>query len=406
MEYLIHEFDNGIRLVHKHVTSIVAHFGIIVQTGSRDEKEAEHGMAHFIEHVIFKGTKKRKAYHILSRLEDAGGEINAYTTKEETCIYSSFLKQDYERVIDLIHDILFHSTFPEKEINREKNVILDEILSYYDSPSELIFDDFEEQVYNGLPIGRNILGTEKNLESFSRSDILSFMNNNYATSEIVLSSVGNIDFNKLVLLCGKYFGLEPEKKRIRKRIVPNGYKPEFKSMKKDTFQVHCIVGNLAYKVSDERRIGLHLLTNILGGPGMNSRLNMSLRERNGYSYNVESHYTPYADTGIFMVYFGCDKEKFDKSLSLVYKEFENICKIRMGTLQLSKAKKQLIGQVAISNESNEHLMLAIGKSLLVFDKVDSLEEITKKIEAVNTDQILEIANEILGKKQLSVLKYL
>jgi predicted Zn-dependent peptidase len=405
MEYSIHLFDNGIRLVHKHVASMVAHFGIVVHTGSRDEKENEHGMAHFIEHVLFKGTRKRKAFHILSRLENAGGEINAYTTKEETCIYSSFLKQDYERSIELIYDIFFHSSFPEKEINREKQVILDEILSYHDNPSELIFDDFEEQVFKGMPIGRNILGTEKNLEAFTRKDILDFLKNNYATREIVLSSVGNIDFNRLVLLCGKYFGMEPEKKRIRNRLVPNGYNAEFKSIIKDTYQIHCIVGNLAYKVRDPRRTGMHLLSNILGGPGMNSRLNMSLREKNGYSYNVESHYTPYTDTGIFMVYFSCDKEKFDKSLSLVYKEFDKMCKDRLGTLQLSKAKKQLIGQVAISNESNEHLMLAIGKSLLVFDYVDTLEEIKEKIEAVTTVQLLEIANEILENKHLSVLKY-
>jgi predicted Zn-dependent peptidase len=199
--------------------------------------------------------------------------------------------------------------------------------------------------------------------------------------------------------------MEPEKKRIRNRLVPNGYNAEFKSIIKDTYQIHCIVGNLAYKVRDPRRTGMHLLSNILGGPGMNSRLNMSLREKNGYSYNVESHYTPYTDTGIFMVYFSCDKEKFDKSLSLVYKEFDKMCRDRLGTLQLSKAKKQLIGQVAISNESNEHLMLAIGKSLLVFDYVDTLEEIKEKIEAVTTVQLLEIANEILENKHLSVLKY-
>jgi predicted Zn-dependent peptidase len=405
MEYFIHEFKNGIRLVHKQVSSMVAHFGFVVQTGSRDEEESEHGMAHFIEHTVFKGTEKRKAFHIISRLEDVGGEINAYTTKEETCIYSSFLKQDYERSVELIQDICFNSTFPEKEITREKSVILDEILSYNDSPSELIFDDFEEQIYSGLAIGRNILGSEKNIEMLSRKDILSFINTNYATSEMVLSSVGDISFNKLVLLCDKYFGRVPVKQRKRKRISPNGYHPEFKSITKDTFQVHSIIGNLAYNIYDERRVGLYLLTNILGGPGMKSRLNMNLREKNGYSYNVEAHYTPYSDTGVFMVYFGCDKEKFNKCLTLVYKEFEDIRKILMGTLQLSRAKKQIIGQLAISSESNEHLMLAIGKSLLVFGKVDSLKEITRKIEAVTANQIIEIANEILLKKELSVLKF-
>lgn len=405
MEYHIHEFQNGIRLVHKNVPSLVAHFGIIFNTGSRDEEDNEHGMAHFIEHVVFKGTEKRKAFHILSRLEDVGGEINAYTTKEETCIYSSFLKQYYQRTIELFYDICFHSTFPEKEIIKEKSVILDEILSYHDSPAELIFDDFEEQVYKDLPIGRNILGNEKNLNAFCRKDILSFINSNYATSEMILSSVGNIDFKKLVSLCEKYFDNVQVKNRTTQRLIPNSYHPEFKSLPKDTYQVHCIVGNLGYNVHDDRRVGLHLLTNILGGPGMKSRLNMSLRERKGYSYNIESHYTPYTDTGIFMVYFGCDKDKFEKSLNVVYREFDTISTTRMGNLQLSMAKKQLIGQVAISYESNEHQMLSIGKSLMVFDKVDSLKEITGKIESVTAVQLLEIANEILEKNLLSVLKY-
>ena len=405
MEYQVHQFPNGIRLVLQQVSSPVAHFGIVVPTGSRDEEEREHGMAHFVEHMLFKGTSKRKAYYVLSRLEDVGGEINAYTTKEDTCVYASFLHQYYERAIELIHDIIFHSCFPEKEMNREKNIILDEILSYQDSPSELIFDDFEEQAFNGLPIGRNILGCEKTLESFKRNDLMSFFTKNYPTSEIVLTSVGNIHFNDLISVCSNYFGQENSKTRNGKRLTPNGYQPCTRVHEKDTFQVHCIVGNLAYHVKDEKRTGLHLLTNILGGPGMNSRLNMSLRERNGYSYNIESHYTPYTDTGVFLVYFGCDKKKFEKSLDLVNKEFERIRNVRMGTLQLARAKKQLTGQIAVSLENNEFLMLSIGKSLLSLDRVDSLEEISKRIEAVTSGELLEIANEILCEKGLSLIQY-
>lgn len=405
MEYLIHGYKNGIRLVHKQVKSPVAHFGVIVHTGSRDEKENEHGMAHLIEHMIFKGTPKRKAYHILTRLEDVGGELNAFTTKEETCIYSSFLKQDYERAIELMYDIFFHSTFPEKELKLEKNVIIDEILSYLDTPSELIFDDFEEQVFNNSSIGRNILGTRKNLESFSREDIFSFVTDNYASTEIVLSSVGNIEFNALIALCQKYFGEEKDKKRIRPRISPDGYDPVSRSIDKKTYQIHCITGNLAYKINDKRRTGLHLLTNLLGGPGNNSRLNMSLRERNGYTYQIEAHYTPYTDTGVFLVYFGCEKGNFEKSLELIHKEFRNIRDNKLGSLQLNKAMKQLIGQIAINSESNEHLMLSIGKSLLALNRVDSLEEITRKIESVTAGQIMDIANEILQERCLSLIKY-
>ncbi len=405
MKFQVHEFENGIRLVHQPSASLVAHFGFIVLTGSRDEEENEHGMAHFIEHVIFKGTKNRKNYHIISRLEDVGGEINAYTTKEETCIHSSFLKVDYKRAIELIYDICFNSVFPEKELSREKSVILDEILSYQDNPSELIFDDFEEQVYHGLPIGRNILGTQENLEKFDRNSILQFIRNNYSTSEMVICSVGDINFGRLVNLCKNYFGSVKSKSRVKLRIEPNGYKPRYKSLEKNTFQNHCIVGNLAYKMNDERRIGLLLLSNILGGPGMNSRLNMSLRERNGYAYDVESHYAPYSDTGIFLVYFGCDKVKYDKSINLVHKEFDKLRKYPLGSLQLSKAKKQILGQVAIMSENNETLMLSMGKTLLVFNRIDTLEEIRKKIEAVTSLQIMEIANDILNPNFLSVLKY-
>lgn len=405
MKTEIHQFENGIRLVHQRSDSLVAHFGFMVLTGSRDEEEDEHGMAHFIEHVIFKGTKKRKNFHIISRLEDVGGDINAYTTKEETCIHSSFLREDYERAIELTFDICFNSIFPEKELKKEKNVIIDEILSYQDSPSELIFDDFEEQVYHGLPIGRNILGTQEKLESFGRQDILQFIQKNYSTPEMVICSVGDISMNRLIKICGKYFAAIPRKERLKKRLIPNGYKPEFRTIDKNTFQNHCMLGNLAYPVNDERRIGLMLLSNILGGPGMNSRLNMSLRERNGYSYDVESHYAPYSDTGVFMVYFGCDKGKFDKSLKLVYKEFESLRKHALSDWQLRKAKKQILGQVAIMAENNEALMLSLGKSLLMFNRVDSLEETGKRIEAITSDQILEIANHILDPAAISVLKY-
>lgn len=405
MKFQSHTFSNGIRLVHQASDSLVAHFGFMVLTGSRDEEENEHGMAHFIEHVIFKGTKKRKNYHIISRLEDVGGEINAYTTKEETCIHSSFLKVDYKRAIELIYDICFNSVFPEKEINKEKSVILDEILSYQDSPSELIFDDFEELVYHGLPIGRNILGTAECLESFNKNSILEFLGNNYSTSEMVICSVGDIKFEKLIAICNSYFGSVEAKERKKLRIKPNGYVPQQKSFEKGTFQNHCMVGNIAYNVEDDRRLGLLLLSNILGGPGMNSRLNMSLRERNGFSYDIESHYAPYSDTGIFMVYFGCDKGKYEKSLNLVYKEFEKLRKTILGSLQLSKAKKQILGQVAIMSENNEALMLSMGKTMLMFNRIDTLDDIKKKIEAVTAKQIIDTANDILNPDKLSVLTY-
>lgn len=397
---------NGIRLVHQQTNSMVAHFGFIVHTGSRDELEGEHGMAHFIEHVIFKGTKKRKAWHILSRLEDVGGDINAYTTKEDTCIHASFLRENYERAIELIFDICFNPTFPLKELSREKGIIIDEILSYEDSPSELIFDDFEELVFNGHAIGRGILGTEKMLARFNKLEIKAFLKDNYSTNEMVLATVGNINFKKFIQLCDKYFGQVPEKQRIRKRIPPNSYMPLSKTLKKKTHQRHCMLGTIAYDALSDKRIPLALLNNILGGPGMNSRLNLSLREKNGFTYNVESHYTAYSDTGIFQVYFASEKDKFEKSLELVYAEFEKLQKSKLGTLQLAKAKKQLIGQIAISSDSNENIMLSMAKNILMYDHVDTTEEIKTMIESVSSSALCEVANEVLDKNNLSILYYI
>jgi predicted Zn-dependent peptidase len=405
MEIFHHTLSNGIRLVHKPVKSMVAHFGFIVHTGSRDELQDEHGMAHFIEHVIFKGTKKRKAYHILSRLEDVGGELNAYTTKEDTCIYASFLQADYERAIELIYDICFNSTFPQKELNKEKSIIIDEILSYKDSPSELIFDEFEEQIFNKHSLGRSILGNEKRLLSFSREEVLKFIQHNYASNEIVLSSVGSLDFRKFIYYCEKYFGQVSYKSRIRKRIIPDSYQPQVINSRKNTHQTHCMIGNLAYNALSPKRVPLALLNNILGGPGMNSRLNMSLREKSAYSYNVESNYTTYSDTGFISVYFGSEKDNFEKSLKLVYREFDILKMQQMGTMQLSKAKKQLIGQLAIASDSNEHFMLTMGKSVLLYDRVDSLEEMAVKINAITSSDILSVANEVFNKNEISVLQY-
>jgi predicted Zn-dependent peptidase len=403
MNYQNFTLKNGIRLIHLHTTSHVAHCGLIINAGSRDEQDHEHGMAHFIEHVIFKGTKKRKPFHILSRMEDVGGEINAYTSKEETAIHTSFLKNDYERAIELIWDIGFNSVFPQKEINREKEVIIEEIKSYKDDPAELIFDEFEELVFRNQALGKNILGNPKDLRRFTKKDIDSFISNNYHTDEMVLCSIGNISFEKFTRLADKYFGQIPSNPRKKARILINNYIPEIKTVLKKTHQTHFVIGNLAYNVHDPKKIGLTLLDNMLGGPGLNSRLSLILREKYGYAYHIESNYTPYTDTGIFSIYFGTDKNNVDKCLSLVKKEFELFRNKKLGTLQLKKAKKQIFGQIAINSENSANLMLAIGKSFLLFNKVDSLEEIKTKIEAITTEDIQEIANEILNIDKMSML---
>lgn len=396
---------NGIRIIHQEVKSPVSHFGVLINTGSRDEEKDEQGIAHFIEHVIFKGTQSRKAFHILNRIEDVGGELNAYTTKEETAVYATFLSEYYQRSMELISDILINSTFPEKELEREKEVVVEEINSYKDSPSELIFDEFEEILYDGHPIARNILGTPELLRTFNKAKILKFMDENYHTDQIVLSSVGNISMSKFIRMAERYFGPIPEKIRTKPRMSDYVYVPQKRVVQKDTFQAHCVVGNLAPDLFSNKRMKMVLLNNILGGQSMNSRLNMALRERNGMAYNVESSYTGYFDTGEFSVYFGTDKENLDQALHLVNKEFRRMKEIPLGLVQLSRAKKQLIGQLAISTENREDLMLSIGKSLLFFDRVDSLDVIFDKIHQVSSRDVQDMANEIFDESQSSILIY-
>ena len=405
MEYFSALLPNGIRLVHQYVDSPVAHCGVILNTGSRDEALQEQGMAHFIEHTIFKGTSKRKSFHILSRLEDVGGEMNAYTTKEETAIHASFLSEYYERTIELFSDILINSTFPDQELKREKDVIIDEINSYNDSPSELIFDEFEELIFEGHPIGRNILGTPENVKEFTREDILRFMARNYNTDQMVICSVGNITGKRFFHLAERYFSHFTENRRNFSRPKFIGNSPKSKSVEKETFQTHCILGGLAYDVFHADRIGLVLLNSVLGGQSGNSRLNLALRERNGIAYNLESSYTSYSDTGTLTIYFGTDKENLDKAISLIKREITILQNKLLGDIQISKAKKQLVGQLAMSQENHEDLMLTLGKSFLTYNKMEGLDLVYKKINAVTPAQVRNIANEILDFEKLSMLIY-
>ncbi len=405
MEYFSALLPNGIRLVHQYVDSPVAHCGIIINTGSRDEVSQEQGIAHFIEHTIFKGTVKRKSFHILSRLEDVGGEMNAYTTKEETAIHASFLTEYYGRTIELFSDILINSTFPEQELKKEKDVIIDEINSYNDSPSELIFDDFEELIFEGHPIGRNILGTPEHVKAFCREDIQRFMARNYNTDQMVICSVGKITGKQFFHLAQKYFSSLPENRRTFIRPVFTGKTVRFKSVEKETFQAHCLIGGLAYDVHHPDRIGLGLLNNILGGQSGNSRLNLALRERNGIAYNLESSYTAYSDTGTITIYFGTDRENLDKAISLIKREIKLLQTKFLGHIQIGKAQKQLVGQLAMSQENHEDLMLTLGKSFMIYNKMDDLDVIYKKINAITPDKLRDIANEILDIDKLSVLIY-
>jgi predicted Zn-dependent peptidase len=404
-EYFIHTLSNGIRLIHRPVNSPVSHLGLLINTGSRDELYNEHGIAHLIEHMLFKGTARRKPFYILSRMEDVGGELNAYTTKEETCIHATFFKEYYARALDLISDIAFNSSFPEKELKKEKEIIFDEINSYKDSPSDLIFDEFEEIVFDGNPLARNILGSEKGLKRYVPDDIRRFVQRNYATDQMVVSSVGNISFSKLVKLFEKYFSVpQREHGNPRKPAVYN-YSPVTRKTDRKTFQAHCIMGNIAYPFDDCRRLPLYLLNNYLGGPGSNSILNMALRERKGYAYSIDSMYTSYTDTGNLSIYFGTDKTMVDKCLEIVLRELRQLKHKPLSTVQLHKAKRQVLGHIAISAEINENYMLSMGKSLLIFNRIELLEETGRKIEAIESSQLTDIANEILDESKLSYLIY-
>jgi predicted Zn-dependent peptidase len=405
MEYYTKTLKNGIRIIHKPEKSMVGHCGIFINAGSRDEREDEHGLAHFIEHVVFKGTKKRKAFHILSRLDDVGGELNAYTTKEETCIYAAFLKQDFERAMELIHDITFHSVFPQKELEKEKEVILDEINAYKDSPIELIYDEFEELIYQDDPMGRQILGTPRHLKKFKQKHIQSFIQNNYHTDQMVFCSVGDVSVKKIEKWTERFFAELPENRRQTKRQPVKDYSPQTKTISKDTHQSHVMLGNIAYDFDHPDRLGLLLLSNLLGGPGMNSRLNMALREKNGIAYNVEASYTPYYGTGVFSIYYGTDMENLDRAQSIVEKELHKLRNQPLGSLQMHKACRQLKGQLTIASENKENHLLTMGKSYLLYNKIDSLKDMYEKIDKLSTHDLQRIANEILANERLSYLIY-
>ncbi len=403
LEYNLIELKNGIRIIHKPCNGEVAHCGFIINTGSRDELLTENGITHFIEHAIFKGTKKRKAYHILNRIDNVGGEINAYTTKENTNIYASFTREYFERALELLADIVFNSTYPENEIIKEKDVIIDEINSYLDSPYEQIYDDFEEQVFSKHPLGMNILGTIDSVNQINRNQILEFIKKNYHTDEIVFSMVGNISFKKIERLVNKYLAGIPEKRRNSKRKIFKNYFANNEVIQKDVFQTHCIIGNQAYGAHHKSKNAFILLNNILGGPAMNSRLNMAIREKYGFTYNIESAYTVYSDTGLFYIYLGTDQKFIDKSIKLVKRELRLLKNKKISPAQLEKAKRQLIGQITLSEENNCNVMLGMGKSLLLYNKIDSLPSIFEKINKITELELQNIANEIFDENQLSSL---
>lgn len=405
-EFVIHELPNGLRHIHIPSNTGIVHVGLNINAGTRNEDDHLNGIAHFIEHILFKGTKTRKTFHILNRIDSVGGELNAYTTKEETCIYASCQKQYLERSIELLADIAFNSIFPEKELLKEKDVIADEIASYLDSPSEQIFDDFEEIFFGKHPLAKNILGTVKSLDNIKRNDVLSFIKKYYTPQNMVLSTYGNIKASDLKTIVEKYFGIiVPTRKNVVEKKISLKLKTFEKIVKKNTNQAHVLIGTPAPNSFNKQRHACSLLNNIFGGPAMNSRLNLNIREKFGFAYNLDSNYTSYSDAGLFTIYFGTEQKHISKILSLIDKEMKKLTDTKISSSNLSSAKRQLIGNIALAQENKCALTLGLGKSLLVHNKVDTLSSVYKQIENITPTDMLEIANEVFNKNKMSSLIY-
>ena len=406
MIYHTHTLSNGLRIIHAQNQSAVAYCGYAIDAGTRDEAENEQGMAHFVEHLIFKGTQKRHSWHILNRMEHVGGDLNAYTNKEETVVYSAFLVEHFPRAVELLTDIVFHSTYPQAEIDKEVEVIIDEIQSYEDTPSELIFDDFEELVFPNHPLGRNILGKPELLRQFKSEDALRFTNRFYRPDQMVFFVQGNVDFKRVVRLLEKAVSDIPATVTERNRIKPELYIPQNKTIHRDTHQAHVMIGCRSYETHDKKRTALYLLNNILGGPGMNSRLNVALRERSGLVYNVEANLTSYTDTGIFSIYFGTDQEDVKRCLRLVHKELKRLREKPLSSTQLATAQKQIIGQIGVAADNFENNALNMAKTYLHYNKYEEPQEVYKRIQSLTPQDLWEVANEMFHEENLSTLIYL
>lgn len=405
MNYNTHTLSNGLRIIHAPRKSAVAYCGFAINAGTRDEQEQEQGMAHFVEHLLFKGTQKRHSWHIVNRMEHVGGDLNAYTNKEETVVYSAFLVEHFPRAVELLADIVYHSTFPQAEIDKEIEVIIDEIQSYEDSPSELIFDDFEELVFPNHPLGRKILGKPELLHGFQSKDALGFTSRFYRPDNMIFFVFGDLDFKRVIRQVEKAVIDIPASHYAYQRQSPLAYVPQTLRLQRDTHQAHVMIGQRGYDAHDEKRTALYLLNNLLGGPGMNSRLNMALRERSGLVYNVEANLTSYTDTGIFCIYFGTDPKHVERCIQLVHKEFKRLREQPLSTTQFAAAQKQIIGQIGVACDLSENYALDMAKTFLHYDKFEGPEGVFQRIEALTAHDLWEVANEMLDENSLSTLIY-
>jgi predicted Zn-dependent peptidase len=396
--------SNGIRVMHHRVASTkIVHCGIMLDIGSRDETASNQGIAHFWEHMAFKGTRKRKAFHIVNRLESLGGELNAFTDKEKILFYASLRDDFYERAVELLTDITFESVFPQAQIDRERNVILEEMSMYLDDPEDSLNDEFDSVVFGSHPLGMNILGTEKTVRNFKRRDFRQFIKENLDTRRVVFASVGNISVTKAVKIAESYLGKIPRIISRKKRKPFTGYKAREIVMKRDIKQARVAIGRTSYKLNDDRRAPFYMLTNILGGTGLNSRLNMALREKHGYVYSVGAQYIPYTDVGLFAISFGTEPSQMKKSVELVNQELRKLRDDRMGVKQLAAAKEQIMGSIAMSEENNQNFMVTMARSVLDQDCITPLEEVFDKIRSTSSQKLQQLANEMFVDDKMSFL---
>ena len=408
MKYNTHTLSNGLRIIHLPSTSDVVYCGYEINGGTRHETADDEGLAHFCEHISFKGTERRHACHIINCLESVGGDLNAYTGKEDTVYYASILKEHLPRAIDILSDIVFHSTYPQQEIDKEVAVICDEIESYNDSPSELIYDEFENMIFEGHPLGHNILGKSERLRKYTTGDAQRFTKKYYRPENAVFFIYGDINFERAVRLIQKATNDFEECYPlidVKQSLVMPEYKARELVVEKNTHQAHVMIGTRAYNIHDERRITLYLLNNILGGPGMNSRLNLSLRERHGLVYSVESSMTSYSDTGIWCIYFGCDGHDVNKCIKLVRREMDKFINKPMTSSQLDAAKKQIKGQIGVACDNKENFALDFGKSFLHYGWEKDVTTLYKNIDKVTVESIQQVAKEIFASDNLTRLIY-
>lgn len=397
--------SNGLRIIHQSSPTDVVYMGYAIDAGTRDEAPGEHGLAHFVEHTLFKGTARRRAWHILNRMENVGGDLNAYTGKEETVVYAALLKHDFARALDLLTDIVFHCTFPEAEISKERAVILDEIDSYADSPSELILDDFEDLLFSGHPLGHNILGTPRSVRRFDAADARRFTARHYCPARAVLFVYGNIPLPRIERLAAQLTSDLPSGTPLAGRTAPSNAQPRTEHRHRHTHQTLVATGTTAYPHADPRRIGLALLSNLLGGPGMNSRLNVALRERLGLVYNVEANISTYTDTSTFSVCYGCAPADAERCMALTHAELQRLIDAPLSSRQLAAARRQLMGQIGVAADIFENNALAMGKACLHYGRPTTRAELLQRLDALTPDALQAIAADILAPNRFSTLIY-